>query len=89
MRDHDPGVPLVHYREHEGCGVRFCCQACAHSFDAPLEAVIDRLQRQAGGGPQTGIRAVAGLSRRPCPQCQAQKWETRPAFHMQAPLRGR
>lgn len=80
MRDRDPGVPLAHYRSHAGCGVRFHCQACAHSFDAPLEAVIARLELNRLGGPQTGVRAVAELSGRPCKRCGARAWETRPAF---------
>lgn len=81
MRDENPdGVPLSHYREHAGCGVRFCCNACARSFDVPLERVISRLERQGLGGPSTGIRAVAGLATRSCDRCGGRSWETRPAF---------
>ena len=78
--DDDPGVPLDHYRQHAGCGVRFCCQACAWSADVALEAVIARLERRRLGDARTGIRAVARLSHRPCPRCGAQAWDTRPAF---------
>lgn len=80
MRDNDPGVPLAHYREHHGCGVRFCCRACAASFDAPLEAVIRKLELRRLGGPETGVRAIARLSRQPCRRCGNVAWETRPAF---------
>lgn len=76
----EPGVPLAHYREHAGCGVRFCCGRCAWSKDVALERVITRLERQGLGDAGTGIREVARFSRRPCPSCGAQAWETRPAF---------
>jgi len=81
MRDNNPdGVPLSHYREHEGCGVRFCCRACAASFDAPLAAVIRKLELRRIGGAETGVRALARLSHQPCRRCGAVDWETRPAF---------
>lgn len=76
----DDGVPLAHYRQHEGCSVRFHCEGCAYVFDAALEAVIAKLQRQGLGGPETGIRTVARLSRRPCLRCGGASWETRPGF---------
>ena len=87
MLDRDPGVPLSHYREHAGCGVRFHCRACACSFDAPLEAVIAKLQLRRLGGPETGVRAVASFASKACARCGAQAWETRPAFPGGQPLR--
>lgn len=81
MRDSNPdGVPLAHYREHPGCGVRFHCRACARSFDAPLESVISMLRLRRLGGAETGVNAVGRLAFRPCRRCGATAWETRPAF---------
>lgn len=77
--DEDAGVPLAHYREHEGCGVQISCNACAATRTVGLEAVITRLLATGQGGPQTGIRSLAHLMRRPC-ACRAVSWEVRPAF---------
>lgn len=81
MRDSNPnGVPLSHYREHDGCGVRFCCLNCTRSFDVPLEKVIVRLRLRKLGGAETGICAVGRMADRTCSRCGGCRWETRPAF---------
>lgn len=75
------GVPLAHYVGH-GAGVRFSCNGCQASHDVLAIKVVARLQARGLGGPETGVRAVARLSDRPCPRCGARRWETRPAFNL-------
>lgn len=77
--DTDDGVPLAHYRQHEGCGVEISCNVCVKRRVVGLEAVIARLVATGRGGPQTGVRAIARLIREPC-GCGARSWDTRPAF---------
>ncbi|MDP1872548.1 hypothetical protein [Phenylobacterium sp.] len=77
--DTDDGVPLAHYRQHEGCGVEITCNVCVKRRVVGLEAVIARLVATGRGGPQTGVRAIARLIREPC-GCGARSWDTRPAF---------
>jgi hypothetical protein len=48
------------------------------TFD--LETVIDRLATRGIGGAHTGIKAVAGLVREPCPRCGGGRFESRPHF---------
>ena len=45
-----------------------------------LEAVIERLRLRGIGGEETGIRAVAGFTREPCPRCGGKRFESRPYF---------
>lgn len=82
MEQNEPGVPLAHYLEHEGAGVRFTCNGCQASRDVPVAAVIARLQARGLGDATTGVRAVARLAERPCARCGAMKWETRPALRL-------
>jgi len=77
--DLDPGVPLAHYRQ-VGAGVRLTCRDCLFHADLPLEAVIGRLEARGVGGAHTGIRAVAGLVRRPCRRCGGWRFVAAPAF---------
>ena len=75
----NPGVPLAHYRQHDGA-VLLTCLDCVHSRTLPLEAVISRLAARELGGEGTGITAVAGFVREPCPRCGGSRFETRPEF---------
>jgi hypothetical protein len=75
----DPGVPLSHYRQHEA-GVLLICESCVYVRSLPLEAVISRLVERGVGDENTGTRAVAKLTRGPCPECGARNWTTRPDF---------
>lgn len=61
-------------------GFASAAEPCAASFDAPLEAVIRKLELRRLGGPQTGVRAIGRFSHQPCRRCGAVDWETRPAF---------
>jgi hypothetical protein len=83
MRD-DPGVPLAHYLQHPGAGVRFHCRACQASHDVPVARVVGRLKAHGLGDEQTGVRAVAWLADQPCARCGAVRWETTPAFQLMA-----
>lgn len=78
----EPSVPLAHYLQHPGCGVRFSCESCQASHDVPVAAVVDRLKARGLGDESTGIREVARFAERPCAHCGAMKWSTRPAFAM-------
>jgi hypothetical protein len=80
----DPGVPLAHYRQH-GAGVMLICLRCQNGRTFGLEPVIRRLEARGLGGERTGIRAVAGFVREPCPSCGAGRFETRPAFPQSRP----
>lgn len=74
-----PGVSLAHYRQHRG-GVTLTCLDCLDHRTFDLEAVIRRLEMRGIGGEQTGVRAVAGYVREPCPQCGGDRFESRPHF---------
>lgn len=77
----DSSVPLAHYlQSHPGTGVRFTCDSCQGSRDVPLISVVERLKARGLGDEQTGIREVARFAEKPCAQCGAMKWETRPAW---------
>ena len=76
--DHDPGVPLSHYRDHPGTGVLVTCIGCQRHEVLDLEATIKRLKVRGYGDESTGIRAVGGFIRRACPQCGGTRYETRP-----------
>lgn len=76
----DDGVPLGHYLEHAGCGVRVACLDCQLGQTFGVAAVIARLEARGVGGAATGIRALAGLVVDPCPRCGGRRFETRPAF---------
>jgi len=76
----DPGVPLAHYRQHDGAGVSLTCLDCLRHRAFPLEAVIARLKARGLGDERTGIRAVAGFVAAPCPTCGGSRFETRPHF---------
>lgn len=75
----DPGIPLAHYREH-GAGVLLICEACGDLQHLGLEAVIKRLVARGVGDENTGIRAVARLTRGPCKKCGVRNWSTVPDF---------
>ncbi|MGI8839714.1 MAG: hypothetical protein ACR2F8_02850 [Caulobacteraceae bacterium] len=75
----DPGVPLSHYRRHDGA-VLLTCLDCMHRRTLPLEPVIARLKALGVGDEATGVRAVAGFVDRPCLRCGGTRFETRPAF---------
>ena len=75
----NPGVPLAHYRQHQG-GVRLICSDCEASRAPPLEPIIARLKARGVGGENTGIRAVAQFVREAYPQCGGQRFETWPWF---------
>lgn len=76
------GVPLAHYvADHPDTGVRFTCTGCMAHHDVPMDRVLERLAKL-GRGPETGVRAVGRLGRRPCPRCGAVRWETTPAFRV-------
>jgi len=76
--DDPPGVPLGHYRGQ--AGVRFTCLGCMRHRDLDLETVIAGLEARGVGGARTGIRAVAGLVRKPCERCGGVRFATAPAF---------
>lgn len=78
-KDFDPGVPLSHYRQHKA-GVLLICDACNDLQHLPLEAVIARLVDRGVGNEDTGIRAVAKLTRGSCKKCGARSWTTVPDF---------
>lgn len=78
-QDLDPGVPLGHYRQHKA-NVLLICNGCALSRSLPLDAVVARLQARGVGGDETGIRAVARLTNRPCPRCGKTDFQSRPHF---------
>jgi hypothetical protein len=63
-----PGVPLAHYRQHNG-GVTLTCLDCMEHRTFDLEAVIRRLEARGLGGENAGVKAVAGFVREPCPHC--------------------
>lgn len=73
------GVPLDHYRQHRGA-VELTCLTCMDRRTFDLEAVICRLAARGVGNDQTGIRAVAGFVREPCPRCGGTCFESRPHF---------
>lgn len=77
----DAGVPLAHYRRHDGA-VWLICLDCVQGRLLPLEGVISRLVALGVGDERTGIRAVAGFVDRPCPRCGGRRFETRPAFQV-------
>lgn len=77
--DDDTGVPLDHYLQKGGHGVLFYCR-CGYLNAVPVECVVERLKASGLGDEHTGIRALARLSRRPCPRCGAVAWESRPGF---------
>jgi hypothetical protein len=80
MRDDtSPGVPLADYRPL-GAAVRLTCRDCKQHRDLDLEAVIERLEVRGVGDERTGIRALAGLVRRPCARCGGWRFVTTPAF---------
>ena len=79
MKTADPGVPLAQYRDL-GAGVLLTCMDCIHRREFPLEFVINRLAAQGVGGGWTGIKAVAGFVRDPCPRCGGRRFDTSPAF---------
>lgn len=70
-RDH-PGQLLASYRGVAE-GVELWCAGCCTTRVFPLEAVIERLGN-------VGVREVAGLTTKPCPQCGGTRFESRPAF---------
>jgi hypothetical protein len=74
-----PGVQLAHYRQHNG-GVTLTCLDCLGHRTFELEAVIGRLAARGVGGEWTGVRAVAGYVRQPCPRCGGGRFESRPYF---------
>jgi hypothetical protein len=74
-----PGVPLAHYRQHNGA-VTLTCLDCMRYRRFDLEAVIRRLEARGLGGEQTGVKAVAGFVREPCPRCGGARFESRPHF---------
>jgi hypothetical protein len=45
-----------------------------------LEGVISRLVARRVGSAATGIKALAGLVRDPCPRCGGRRFETSPVF---------
>jgi hypothetical protein len=77
--DFNPGVPLAHYRQHDGA-VLLTSLDCVHRRTLPVEAVISRLTARGLGDEGTGLRAVAGFVREPCPRCGGSRFETRPEF---------
>jgi hypothetical protein len=77
--DFDPGVPLGAYREHRA-GVLLTCLDCQRRRSFDLETVIGRLEARGVGGAGTGIKAVAGFVREPCPRCGGTRFESRPDF---------
>lgn len=56
------------------------CDACAYVLRLPLEAVISGLVARGIGDENTGIRSLAKLMTRPCPECGRRAWQTRPSF---------
>lgn len=75
----EPGVPLWHYRQHHpSVELLLTCNSCQYSRTFDLDVVITRLQRRGIGGPNTGIRQVAGYTLEDCPRCGKRNWETRP-----------
>ena len=79
MQSTSPGVPLAHYRQHND-GVTLTCLDCTQHRTFGLEAVIGRLVARGLGGEQTGVKAVAGFVREPCPRCRGSRFESRPYF---------
>lgn len=74
-----PGVPLDHYRQHDG-GVILTCLDCQRWRLFGLEAVIARLRARGVGGAATGVREVARHVREPCPHCGGARFDSRPHF---------
>lgn len=87
MNPHEiEGVPLESYIDESATyGIRFTCIACMDSFDVPLLEVIARLKSTGKGDEQTGIKAVAWLSTKPCTRCGELKWDTGPVHHPRPP----
>jgi hypothetical protein len=56
------------------------CLGCMDRRVFDLEIVIGRLAKRGVGGEHTGVRAVAGYVRRPCPRCGGARFESRPYF---------
>ena len=75
----DPGIPLADYRAL-GAGVVLTCLDCLKRREFPLEVVISRLVARGMGGGSTGIKAVAGFVRDPCPRCGGRRFDIAPAF---------
>jgi len=78
--DDDPGIPLSHYREHEGAGVLLICRRCTYDRSIDLEPLIERLNARGLDGPNVGVNEVARYTLGNCPECRARSWETRPDF---------
>ena len=79
LADDHPGVPLAQYRQHRG-QFELTCLDWMQWRRFNLEAVIERLRWRGDGGEQTGIKAVAGFTREPCPRCGGKRFESRPYF---------
>lgn len=79
--DHrEPGLPLAYFlKHHPEAGALVICDKCQRGRRYELPAVVARLAERGIGKPdELGIRAISGLVRRPCPQCQGQSFSTRP-----------
>jgi len=76
---HAPGVALGEYRAIGADVLLSCLDCCAHRR-VPRERVIERLQARGLGDEHTGIKAVAGFVRAPCPKCGGSRFDARPAF---------
>jgi hypothetical protein len=74
------GVPLEHYLQHAGCGVRVHCRSCHRSTDYALEDVIAQLEARGVNGRRLGIKQVSRYVDKPCPRCGARDFATSPAF---------
>jgi hypothetical protein len=61
-------------------GVLLDCRDCQLHRSFGLEAVIERLARRGLDGERTGIKALAGLVRQPCPRCGGWRFDARPDF---------
>lgn len=76
-----PGVPLSSYRGNTRChGVAFHCSDCPGYWVAPLETVIADLTERGAGSAETGVRDVAGLTLKPCPECGGRRISSYPAW---------
>jgi hypothetical protein len=56
------------------------CRDCRLNWTFGLEDVIQRLALRGVGGEGTGIKALAGMVRQPCPRCAGWRFDARPDF---------
>jgi hypothetical protein len=77
--DGEPGIPLGDYLKHNPrAGVAIWCNGCQRVEKHDMAAVIARLDARGLDGRRVGIRTLARMVARPCPQCGGTDFESRP-----------